>query len=89
MGPTGAGKSQLAKRIFEFKRQRSQLAGPFVEVNCATIRGDSAHSTAAGRELFAASRAKKASSNDADRLRKYLARFGLDFGVTSPTYRRQ
>jgi transcriptional regulatory protein RtcR len=33
----------------------------------------------AGRALFAQSRAKKTSSNDADRLRKYLARFGLDF----------
>ncbi len=33
----------------------------------------------AGRTLFAASRAKKTSSNDADRLRKYLARFGLTF----------
>ena len=33
----------------------------------------------AGRILFAASRAKKASINDADRLRKYLARFGLTF----------
>jgi transcriptional regulatory protein RtcR len=31
----------------------------------------------AGRQLFAASRASKRSSNDADRLRKYLARFGL------------
>lgn len=34
--------------------------------------------SAAGRTLFAASRAQKASANDADRLRKYLARFGLD-----------
>jgi len=33
----------------------------------------------AGRTLFAKSRTKKSSSNDADRLRKYLARFGLDF----------
>lgn len=33
----------------------------------------------AGRQLFAVSRAKKSSSNDADRLRKYLARFGLSF----------
>jgi transcriptional regulatory protein RtcR len=33
----------------------------------------------AGRLLFAASRARKTSSNDADRLRKYLARFELDF----------
>ena len=33
----------------------------------------------AGRVLFSASRARKTSSNDADRLRKYLARFALDF----------
>jgi transcriptional regulatory protein RtcR len=33
----------------------------------------------AGRTLFQASRALKASQNDADRLRKYLARFGLSF----------
>ncbi|MEZ6038611.1 MAG: RNA repair transcriptional activator RtcR [Planctomycetota bacterium] len=50
MGPTGAGKSQLAKRIYELKKQRSQLGGPFVEVNCATIRGDSAHSTLFGHK---------------------------------------
>jgi len=31
----------------------------------------------AGRILFAASRAARATTNDADRLRKYLARFGL------------
>jgi transcriptional regulatory protein RtcR len=33
----------------------------------------------AGRKLFAVSRLEKASSNDADRLKKYLARFGLTF----------
>jgi transcriptional regulatory protein RtcR len=33
----------------------------------------------AGRRLFAVSRARKAAPNDADRLRKYLARFGLDW----------
>ena len=33
----------------------------------------------AGRALFAISRTKKSSVNDADRLRKYLARFGLDW----------
>ena len=38
----------------------------------------------AGRTLFAASRARKAKANDADRLKKYLARFGLDFeGVSA------
>jgi transcriptional regulatory protein RtcR len=39
-GPTGAGKSMLARRIFELKQARRQLAGSFVEVNCATLRGD-------------------------------------------------
>lgn len=38
--------------------------------------------SAAGRQLFAASRAGKANPNDADRLRKYLARFGLDWAST-------
>jgi transcriptional regulatory protein RtcR len=31
----------------------------------------------AGRELFSVSRAKKKAVNDADRLRKYLSRFGI------------
>jgi len=35
--------------------------------------------SAAGRALFARSLAHRSSRNDADRLRKYLARFGLDF----------
>ena len=48
VGPTGAGKSFLARRVFELKRQRQQLAGRFVEVNCATLRGDSAMSTLFG-----------------------------------------
>jgi|CXWL01.1.fsa_nt_gi transcriptional regulatory protein RtcR len=47
-GPTGAGKSQLARRIYELKRQRRQLAGRCVEVNCATLRGDGAMSTLFG-----------------------------------------
>ncbi len=37
----------------------------------------------AGRRLFAASRSRKASPNDADRLRKYLARFGLSWSAVS------
>ncbi|EHF3958497.1 sigma 54-dependent transcriptional regulator, partial [Salmonella enterica subsp. enterica serovar Newport] len=35
----------------------------------------------AGRQLFNVSRQGKATVNDADRLRKYLARFGLTWGV--------
>lgn len=48
MGPTGAGKSQLAKRVFELKKAKHQLPGRFVEVNCATLRGDGAMSTLFG-----------------------------------------
>lgn len=44
MGPTGAGKSQLARKIFELKQKRNQISGNFVELNCATLRGDSAMS---------------------------------------------
>ena len=35
----------------------------------------------AGRQLFQASRAQRSVVNDADRLRKYLAKFGLDWGT--------
>jgi transcriptional regulatory protein RtcR len=49
-GPTGAGKSQLARRIYELKRLKHQLAGPFVEVNCATLRGDGAMSALFGHK---------------------------------------
>ena len=48
MGPTGAGKSQLAKRIFALKKQRRQLGGEMVDVNCATLRGDGAMSALFG-----------------------------------------
>jgi transcriptional regulatory protein RtcR len=48
MGPTGAGKSQLARRIYELKKSRHAVAGAFVEVNCATLRGDAAMSALFG-----------------------------------------
>jgi len=47
-GPTGAGKSKLARRIYELKKSRHQIAGTFVEVNCATLRGDGAMSALFG-----------------------------------------
>lgn len=47
-GPTGAGKSHLARRMFELKKSRHQVQGEFVEVNCATLRGDGAASTLFG-----------------------------------------
>lgn len=49
-GPTGAGKSHLAKRIFELKKRRHQVEGDFISVNCATLRGDAAMSTLFGHK---------------------------------------
>lgn len=47
-GPTGAGKSRLARQIYALRKQRKRVSGRFVEVNCATIRGDAAMSTLFG-----------------------------------------
>lgn len=47
-GPTGAGKSRLARRIYELKHARRQIKGAFVELNCATLRGDAAMSALFG-----------------------------------------
>jgi len=47
-GPTGAGKSQLARRIYELRKARRQIEERFVEVNCATLRGDAAMSALFG-----------------------------------------
>ncbi len=40
---------------------------------------ESATLSDAGRKLFAATRENRKTANDADRLRKYLARFDLDW----------
>src|SRR5580704_9454333 len=48
MGPTGAGKSKLARRIYELKKMRHTVTGEFIDVNCATLRGDGAMSTLFG-----------------------------------------
>jgi transcriptional regulatory protein RtcR len=47
-GPTGAGKSRLARRIYELKKVRQRVTGPLIEVNCATLRGDAAMSALFG-----------------------------------------
>lgn len=71
----------------------SQLAGLFADQELDTIDlfdraqleavvrvcRQSRSLSEAGRTLFAASRSKRASVNDSDRLRKYLARFGLSW----------
>ncbi|MBS0198070.1 MAG: RNA repair transcriptional activator RtcR [Planctomycetes bacterium] len=47
-GPTGAGKSRLARRVYDLKKHKRQIEGQLVEVNCATLRGDGAMSTLFG-----------------------------------------
>lgn len=50
LGPTGAGKTQLATNVFALKKAKNLLPGEaeLVEVNCATLRGDQAMSTLFG-----------------------------------------
>jgi transcriptional regulatory protein RtcR len=52
-GPTGAGKTVLARRIFELKKARNLVDGAFVELNCATVRGDGAGSALFGHRAGA------------------------------------
>ncbi len=47
-GPTGAGKSRLARAIFDLKRRRNQIRGEYVAINCATLRGEGAMSALFG-----------------------------------------
>ena len=66
--------------------ERQEGIDPFDKVQLAEairICRKSRSLSEAGRTLFAASRKRRASANDADRLRKYLARFELDWaGIT-------
>src|SRR5450830_546388 len=48
MGPTGAGKSFLARRVYALKKSRHQIDGKFIDLNCATLHGDGAASTLFG-----------------------------------------
>jgi len=49
-GPTGAGKTELARRLYALRRARRLVEGPIVEVNCATIRGEGASSALFGHK---------------------------------------
>ena len=50
VGPTGAGKSFLARKIYALKKNKHQTQGDFVEVNCATLKGESAMSALFGHK---------------------------------------
>ena len=41
LGPTGSGKSHLARKIYELRYNKGLVPGSFVEVNCATLQGES------------------------------------------------
>ncbi|MFT5424055.1 MAG: transcriptional regulatory protein RtcR [Phycisphaerales bacterium] len=45
-----AGKSRLAGRVYELRKHRHLVEGELVEVNCATLRGDSAMSALFGHK---------------------------------------
>ena len=47
-GPTGAGKTQMARRIHALKANENRVRGELVEINCATLRGDQAMSALFG-----------------------------------------
>ena len=46
-GPTGAGKTKLASKIYELKKKHRLVEGSFVSVNCSTLAKETARS-----ELF-------------------------------------
>lgn len=48
LGPSGAGKTKLAQRIYDLKLSSKKVSGKFVKVNCATIKGDGAMSALFG-----------------------------------------
>ncbi|WP_377190888.1 RNA repair transcriptional activator RtcR [Ruegeria meonggei] len=63
---------------------------PFDMVQLAKVIHTCQHApsiSAAGRMLFAVSRQKRKTQNDADRLRKYLQKFGLDWDAVSAGHR--
>lgn len=49
-GPTGAGKSQLAHKVYDLRKQKGKIDGKLVSVNCATLRGDNAMSALFGHK---------------------------------------
>lgn len=59
-GPTGVGKTRLARQIYALRERRRLLTGPFVEVNCATLRGDGAMSALFGHRRGAYTGAQEA-----------------------------
>ena len=47
-GNTGVGKTKMARLVYEWKKQKRMVSGNFVELNCATLRGDACMSALFG-----------------------------------------
>ncbi len=47
-GDTGVGKTKMARLIYDWKKQQRMVSGSFVELNCATLRGDACMSALFG-----------------------------------------
>ncbi len=60
LGETGTGKTELARRIFELKLQRRRIKGRMVQVNCATLRGNTVLPTLFGQRRSAGAGAERA-----------------------------
>jgi len=87
LGPTGAGKSALAKRIYKLREQRNLVTQNFVDINCATIRGEGAMSALFGHVKGAFTGAvsdRKGALMEADRGLLFLDEIG-DLGVEEQT----
>lgn len=72
--------------ICEVLGERADQVDPFDRVELAEvirICRSSANLSAAGRRLFEVSHTHRSTKNDADRLRKYLQRFNLDWNAVA------
>lgn len=72
-GHIGKALGPLAQPLDRFERVQLE--------DVLSVCASAASLSEAGRILFSVSRENKAKSNDADRLRKYLARFGLSWDM--------
>ena len=78
--PNEVTETRLLSPMRALPRERLDTLDRFDRVQLADVArvcADAGSLSEAGRALFSVSRKRRTTSNDADRLRKYLARFGL------------
>ncbi len=82
----GSAQDEGGRLLAELLGAGADQIDPFDRVQLAEVIRTCRSSTGlsdAGRRLFAVSRGQRTSTNDADRLRKYLQRFGLDWATVT------